>query len=127
MLRDLNGIVESYPYTEPWLKQLKKSGYNVYALSNFSEKCFNESGEKMDFLKLMDGAVISFRDKLIKPDHAIYRLLLDRYCLKSEECIFMDDTPANVQAAVECGMHSFVFRSKDQAVKELVSLGIETY
>ncbi len=126
MLENLNGIVESYSYTEPWIRQLKESGYNVYALSNYSEKCFRESHEKMRFLELMDGYVISYREKLIKPDHAIYRLLLDRYSLDPGECVFMDDSEANVKAAKECGLNAFVFRSKAQAVKELVSMGVET-
>ncbi|MCR4656862.1 MAG: HAD family phosphatase [Lachnospiraceae bacterium] len=125
MLSNLNGIVESYSYTEPWLKQLSERGYRVYALSNFSEKCFNESREKMEFLKLMDGYIISYREKLIKPDPAIYNLLLDRYFLKAEECVFMDDTETNVEAAKKVGMHAFVFKSKEQAVKELLKLGVD--
>ncbi len=127
MLSDLNGIVEGYSYTEPWLKQLKESGYRVYALSNYSEKCFRESREKMRFLDLMDGYVISFMEKLIKPYPEIYRLLLDRYSLIPEECVFMDDTEANVAGALAVGMNSFVFKTKDQAVKELVKLGVDTW
>ena len=127
MLSNLNGIVENYSYTEPWLKQLTGSGYKVYALSNYSEKCFNESHEKMGFLKLMDGYIISFKEKLVKPDPAIYHLLLDRYFLKAEECVFMDDTEENVEAALKVGMHAFVFKTKEQAVKELLKLGVDTW
>ena len=127
MMEDLNGIVENYAYTEPWLKELKQNGYRVFALSNYSEKCFRESSEKMKFLDLMDGCIISFQEKLIKPDPAIYQLLLSRYGLVAEETVFMDDTEANVNGALSCGMHAFVFKSRDQAVKELTSLGVITH
>ncbi|HAG68398.1 MAG TPA: HAD family phosphatase [Lachnospiraceae bacterium] len=126
MLENLNGIVESLPYTDAWISELKGEGYKVFALSNYSEKCFRESHEKMGFLELMDGYVISYMEKLIKPDPKIYRLLLERYGLRAEECVFLDDTPANVKGAEECGMHAILFESREQAVKELKKMGVRT-
>ena len=55
-------------------------------------------------------------------DAAIYELLLERYSLKAEECVFLDDTPINVETAKKVGLHSFVFVEKDQAEKELEKL-----
>ncbi len=127
MLSDLNGIVEELDYTSAWIREFKESGYKVYALSNFSEKCFNEAGAKMDFLELMDGYILSYREKLIKPDPEIYRLLFSRYSIKPEESVFMDDTLANVEAAKALNMNSFVFRSKELAVEELLRLGVECH
>ncbi|MBQ7562461.1 MAG: HAD family phosphatase [Lachnospiraceae bacterium] len=126
MMEDLGGLVETQPYTKPWLWQLKEDGYRVYALSNFSEKCYTEAGAKMDFLELMDGSILSYREKLIKPDQAIFRLLCDRFSLVPAECVFMDDTKANTDAAVRFGMHAFVFRSRESAVEELKRLGVKT-
>ena len=125
-MENINGIVEPYPYTKEWLKELKEDGYGVYALSNYSEKSFIESGSKMDFLELMDGYILSYREKLIKPDQAIYKLLCDRYSLKPSECVFMDDSQANVDGAVRFGMNAFVFKSKELAVEELARLGVKT-
>ena len=80
----------------------------------------------MRFLELLDGYILSFREKLIKPDPAIYQLLFDRFGLIPEECVFMDDTQANVDMAIQCGMHAFLFRGRESAVKELQKLGVNT-
>ena len=51
-------------------------------------------------------------------------VLLDRYCLKAEECVFMDDTPENVEGARRAGIHAFHFESQEQAKAELEKLGV---
>ena len=62
---------------------------------------------------------------MIKPDPAIYKLLLSRYGLKAEECVFLDDTPANVEAAKALGMQGIRFLDKEQAEAELQKMGVE--
>ena len=74
----------------------------------------------------MDGGILSYQEKLIKPDPAIYQLLLNRYGLKAQECVFLDDTERNVDAAIQQGMAGIVFRSREQAVEELKGLGVST-
>ena len=72
----------------------------------------------------MDGGILSFRERLIKPDAEIYRLLLSRYSMKPEESVFLDDTLANVDAARALGIHGICFRTKEQAEEELRKLGV---
>ena len=74
----------------------------------------------------MDGGILSYRDKVIKPDAAIYELLLNRYGLKAEECVFLDDTEKNLVTAGEMGIHTILFQDRGQAVKELAALGVRT-
>lgn len=78
----------------------------------------------LDFLPLMDGGVFSYQEGLIKPDPAIYRLLLERYGLQAGECVFLDDTSRNVEEALEQGMAAIVFCSREQAAEELGKLGV---
>ena len=59
---------------------------------------------------------------MIKPDPAIYQLLMSRYDLKPWESVFLDDTPVNVQAARELGMQGIVFQNLEQARNELEKL-----
>ena len=80
----------------PWVKSLKAAGYNVYYLSNFSEKAYNECRDTLDFMDYMDGGIMSFREHVIKPDKAIYTMLLERYNLVADECAFIDDTERNI-------------------------------
>ncbi len=121
---NVTGMVTKREYAIPWLQELKAGGYRVYYLSNFSEKAYEDCLDALDFLPFMDGGILSFRERLIKPDAEIYRLLLSRYSMKPEESVFLDDTLANVDAARALGIHGICFRTKEQAEEELRKLGV---
>ncbi len=114
-----HGIVTPRAYAIPWIKELKSKGYGVYYLSNFSEKAERECSDALAFIPYTDGGILSYREKITKPDPAIYELLLTRYALKAEECVFLDDTLRNVQGAEAVGMRGICFRTKEQAQEEL--------
>lgn len=121
---DIHGIVRPRAYAIPWIKELKAKGYNVYYLSNFSQKAEEECADSLAFIPYTDGGILSFREKITKPDPGIYELLLKRYGLKAEESVFLDDTPRNVEGAKAVGMQAVCFRSKEQAEEELQKLGV---
>ncbi len=121
---NLHDMLERYDYTIPWLKALKSKGYKLYYLSNFSWKTRRECAHVLDFLPLMDGGIFSYQEGLIKPDPAIYRLLLERYGLQAGECVFLDDTSRNVEEALGQGMAGIVFCGREQAAEELRKLGV---
>ena len=73
-------------------------------------------------MKLMDGGIMSYEVQLIKPDLAIYQTLMERYDLQPEECVFLDDTVRNVEAAQALGIAGIVVTSQEQAKKELETL-----
>ncbi len=123
---DLQGILGVYEYTEGWIKQLKEAGYGVYYLSNFFQKADEDCKELMGFLELMDGGILSYKDKVTKPDRRIYELLLERYDLKPEECVFLDDTRKNIDGAKVAGIQGILFKDRVQAVAELQKLGVKT-
>ncbi len=122
---NIHDMLGRYDYAIPWLQDLKDKGYKVYYLSNFSRQAHKECAHVLDFLPLMDGGILSYQEKLIKPDPAIYQLLLGRYGLKAKECVFLDDTLKNVEEARRQGMAGIVFCSREQAVEELRSLGVD--
>ena len=124
-LDDFHGLVTPYEYAVDWVKELKAKGYQVLVLSNFSDKALKECWHALDFLPYTDGGILSFQDKLIKPMPEIYRLILDRYRLEPDECVFMDDTRANVEGAKAAGIHAFVFENIAQAKEELEKLGVK--
>ncbi len=120
-IRDMLG---RYDYAIPWLEDLKRKGYKVYYLSNFSRIAYQRCQHVLDFLPLMDGGILSYQEKLIKPEPAIYRLLLERYGLEAGECVFLDDTQKNIDEAVRQGMAGILFRNQAQAIEELRKLGV---
>ena len=123
-LDDFHGLVTPYEYAVDWVKELKAKGYQVLVLSNFSDKALKECWHALDFLPYTDGGILSFQDKLIKPMPEIYHLILDRYHLTPGECVFMDDTQPNVDAARAIGIHAFRFENQAQAREELKKLGV---
>lgn len=122
VLADTHGIVTGRAYAVPWVCSLKKLGLKVYVLSNFSEKIWNDCKDALEFYEYTDGGIISYREHLIKPDPAIYELLLKRYGLKPEECVFIDDLKENVDVAITLGVHGIVFNTFAQAKEELNTL-----
>lgn len=112
-------------YAIPWIQDLKKKGYGVYYLSNFSRKAEVECAHTLDFLPYMDGGILSYQEKVIKPEPEIYQILIDRYHLIPDQCVFMDDKPENCEGAMKAGMHAIVFTTKEEAEKELCKLGVK--
>lgn len=125
VFRDTHGIVTKREYAIDWIKELKSKGYRVLVLSNFSEKAAKECSDALAFLPYTDGGILSYQDKLIKPDPAIYQLLIDRYSLVPEECVFLDDLKRNTEAAEKFGMHTICFTTKEKAEEELAALGVK--
>lgn len=122
---DIHGIVTPRDYAIPWVRELKEKGYGVYYLSNFSSKAYDECADSLAFIPYTDGGILSFQDKVVKPEPQIYLLLLERCGLKAEECVFLDDTPENVEAAKALGFYGIVFQSREQALAELAALGVK--
>lgn len=124
-LSDAKGILTRCDYAIPWIRELKEKGYQVLFLSNFSQKILRECAHAMDFLTYMDGGVFSFKANLVKPDSAIYKQLLTQYNLEPSECVFLDDTLPNIEAARALGIHGIHFKNLTQAKEELAILGIK--
>ena len=123
-LANVEGMVMRNDYAIPWIQELKQKGYQTLCLSNFSEKAAKECAKALDFLPYLDGGILSYREKVIKPMPEIYQLLIDRYQLVPEECVFLDDTQKNLTGAEAFGIHTILFKNQEQAKEELRSLGV---
>ena len=93
-----------------------------YALTNWSHETFPLALERFEFLQWFDGIVVSGTEKNRKPFPDFYQLLLDRYSLKAEEVVFIDDNIRNVKAAEELGIESIQFTDADTVEKKLSEL-----
>ena len=125
IFENMHGILTRADYAIPWIRELKAAGYQVLVLSNFSDKVARDNPDALDFLEYVDGGILSYRDGVIKPDPAIYRLLISRYDLKPEECVFLDDTQKNLDAAEKFGIHTILFRGMEEAKERLRELGVD--
>ena len=121
---DLTDIVTERDRTIPWIHALKKEGYRILYLSNFSIQALEGSPEVMKFLDETDGGILSYRDHVVKPGKEIYRLLEERFDLTPAKTVFIDDTPANIETAINIGWHGIVYKDYEQVEKELKDLGV---
>lgn len=110
------------PRVWEYLPKLKDKGYKLYVLSNYGKELFEMHTDQAGFWPLIDGAVISYEVHLCKPDLAIYKALLDKYSLDPSECIFFDDRPENVEAAIKSGINSVQVKGEDKVISELEKL-----
>lgn len=117
-------LVEPYSYAKPWIDELKAKGHRVYLLSNYPRDLFkmHEESGCFPFADSVDGRVVSGFVKMVKPNEDIYEYLVDKFALKAEECVFIDDREDNVETARRLGMKGIVFESYEQACGELEKL-----
>ena len=91
---------------EDIVRDVRKAGKKLYLLSNFNQRLRTEP---YPILSEFDALVISGEINKVKPDRAIYDYLLNTYALNPEECIFIDDNPANIAMAESLGITGYLF------------------
>ena len=118
---ELNGLFEVvrdslHPKqdTVALLGSLSARGVPLYCLSNMPSKIYATLSQRFDFWQHFDGIVISGDIRMVKPEPAIFRHLLERYGLRAGDTVFVDDLPANVEAAQRLGLHGVVFENAAQ-------------
>jgi 2-haloacid dehalogenase len=106
------------------LADLKAKGEPVYAITNFSREKWAECLIRFPFLQSFDGVIVSAHERLLKPDPAIYKVLLERYRLDAGDCIFIDDSAKNVEGARAVGMQGVHFVEPIDLRAELRGRGV---
>jgi 2-haloacid dehalogenase len=106
------------------LREVKAAGLRCLALSNMEPSAFATRRTRFAFMDLFDGFVISGIEGVAKPDRRIFQILLRRYRLEPAATVFIDDSPANVEAARGLGLIAVRYTSAGQLRSELRSLGL---
>jgi 2-haloacid dehalogenase len=106
------------------LESLKVRGAPLYAITNWNGEKFRETRSRFAFLGHFRDIVVSGDARLVKPDPAIYRLLLDRNGLAATDCLFIDDSATNVAGAEAVGMKAHHFRSPELLTETLRRAGL---
>lgn len=106
------------------LNELREANVRTYCITNFSSPKFEEARTRFPFLSGFDGIVVSGDERLVKPQPEIYQLLLTRCGLKADDCIFIDNSRANVEGARSVGMHAIHYVEPLDVRSELRRYGI---
>lgn len=106
------------------LKALKSKGYDLHALSNWSAETFPLVSSRFEFLSWFQTILLSGEERLVKPDREIYEVMLKRIDREPGQCLFIDDTEANIISARELGFRTILFTSPDRLNAELSRMGL---
>lgn len=106
------------------LQELQARGTPLYAITNFNQDKFRETLQRFPFLAAFRDIVVSGDERLLKPDAAIYRVLLQRNGLDAASCVFIDDSVKNVKGAEAVGMKAIHFTTPAALRSELVGMGL---
>mgnify|MGYP002626816616 CR=1 FL=1 len=101
------------------VRDLKGAGYGIYLLSN-AGKSFARYEDQLPAYECFDGKVVSCYEHVVKPDVRLYRILLDRFGLNAQECLFVDDVQANVAGARRAGMRAYRFDGDVDALRAIL-------
>ncbi len=117
----LDGAVEG---SVAILEELQAAGIACYAITNFNHETFDIAARHFPFLGGFDGVVVSGRERVVKPDRRIYELLCSRFGLAPADCLFIDDSAANVEGARAAGMRAHHFSEPERLRAELKAAGL---
>ncbi len=106
------------------LGELQQKNWPTYAITNFSREKFDVSRKLFPFLDTFRGTVVSADERLVKPDPEIFEVFLQRYNLRGQECVFIDDSLPNVETAKHLGFHALHFTGPEQFRRDLEAAGI---
>ncbi len=89
-----------------FLRRAREAGYGLYFISNTNPNDYASMVSRIPTIKMLDGGIASFQDGIIKPDPKTFAIFLERYKLKAEECLFIDDMDVNTDVAKQMGFYT---------------------
>lgn len=118
-------ITDPVPGVHEIVAELDQAGVPLFAITNFSADFWPPfaTRERAFFGRFRD-IVVSGAEKLMKPDPAIYYLALDRFGVRAQDALFIDDRQINVDGALAVGMRAHLFTSAEDLRARLVDEGL---
>lgn len=108
------GFVEEVPRCNlDTLVALRQNGYRLILLSNTNPYMMSWamspdfSGDGHALSDYFDACYLSFQCGIMKPDPAIFQLMLEKEGILPHETLFLDDGPCNVKVAATFGIQTY--------------------
>ena len=109
--------IEIYTEVFPLLVRLKEKGHRIFVLSNTSPVFYELLEEQLSPLnEILDGFVLSYDIKVIKPDPKMFEEILHKYQLDPANCIFLDDVKDNTKMAESLGIKAYQVKQRSYVV-----------
>jgi putative hydrolase of the HAD superfamily len=108
--------------TAALITELKQAGHRLFYLSNMPEPYADHLELVHPLQQWFEAGVFSGRVKHSKPRVEIFKIAAERFGLAPEACVFLDDHPANIEAANALGWQALLFTTADKARRDLAEL-----
>jgi 2-haloacid dehalogenase len=106
------------------LRELHEAKVPLFALTNWSAELFPAARERYGFLQLFDDIVVSGEVRAAKPAPEVFDILRQRTGRALESCLFIDDSPDNVEGARRSGLQAVLFTDAAQLRDDLRARGL---
>ncbi|GAA4231839.1 HAD-IA family hydrolase [Postechiella marina] len=103
---------------------IEEKKYKIIALTNWSNETFPIAQKRFDFLQWFEGIVVSGDEKTRKPYKDIFNITLNRFNIKAENSIFIDDNIRNIEASNNLGFNGIHFKSPEKLIQQLTPYNI---
>jgi len=118
-------IAGEVPGTADVVAELAALGLRLLGLTNLPAEVWPSVRASWPVMTAFEGVLVSGEEGLVKPDPAIFELLLDRFAIEPARAVFVDDVAANVAAAQAVGLHALRFTDAPTLRVELAGLGVD--
>lgn len=112
---------ESNPQMEALVQRLHKEGYDLYLFSNVAQR-FHRFSKSIASISYMKGIWLSSEHGYLKPEREAYLSFFEKFDLRPEECLFIDDSAANIEAAMQCGMQGIVYHGDVERLEKQIDI-----
>jgi 2-haloacid dehalogenase len=119
-----DSLVGAIEDTVQVLRELHAAGIRLFALTNWSKELFPAALNRFDFLDLFEDIIVSGEEGVAKPDPQIFEILRERVGHSLGDCIFIDDSARNVEAAGGAGLDAILFTDTGHLREDLVARGL---
>jgi len=106
------------------VQRLHDAGVPLFGLTNWSAELFPFARERHRFLDLFEDIVVSGEERIAKPDPAIFDVLQRRVGRPLDRCVYVDDSPRNVEAAGRAGLDAIAFVGPERLRADLRERGL---
>jgi len=119
IVEDIKSWTEINPEMIQFIPDVRKRVHNLSIISNMPEDILDYIRNNSQWLDHFDELTWSCEVGVVKPDHGIYEHCLDKIGVPAHECLFVDDSIANIDGAKRCGLNAIHFKSYSQFAEEL--------
>jgi len=112
------------PGTVAILDRLAARGVPLYALTNFPAETFGWASKHYAFFRHFRDVAVSGRERVLKPDPEIWRILLARNAIDPKRAVYIDDNPKNAEVSRTLGLHGIHFTTPEMLERELTAIGL---